>query len=243
MNEKIDLGIRNLNAEELMDFVDFYQPLSIESQREVQTTIHHQVTVEEALKIIKWMTENEVCLVYKDSHKNTDNHLFESIQKVAIQEVPFKFNGPKGAYLLANYSDHIESLKKTSQIESIYVFEPSRTLTLMFDGVLDETIPPEKFDVFFLSRAFDIAFEDWFLALILMQLDIQSQNWMLKNLDSRFVSSIHLDLRLSMMAGAYGMFMPVEVFAHAIKHLIESQDIETIKQYSFLFNYQFFYND
>lgn len=244
MKSKAKLGLQELDKEHLNYFKQFYDASLIPKTTTSFPQIHHEKAIEKALEILTWMYKNEVGLIFiePDPTINIDE-LKKSIDKDLMRKSPFELNLLEGSLLIQHYSNHLDTLKTLSRSNGVFILDPSRTLSLSFNEVVKEIIPPHKEDVYYLSKIFNIPYEDWFLATILYQLDDVQKDWMLNHLDTAFVSSITTDSRLFLKPISASVFMFIEDFSSAIKKYFEQNLMDEIKDQSFGFNFHYKYQE
>lgn len=244
MKSNAKLGLQELDKDHLNYFKQFYDVNLIPEMTSPFHQIHHAKAIEKALEILTWMFKNEIALIFIEPDPAFHwDELEPPIKHDVVKQCPFAFDLPEGALLIQNYAIHLDVFKALSKSNAVFILEPARTLHLSFNEIVKELIPPYKEDVYYLSKIFLIPYEDWFLATILYQLEETQKDWMLKHLDTPFVSSISADTRLYLKPISASIFMFVEDFSEAIKKYFEQNLIEKIKDQSFGFNFHFKYKE
>ena len=244
MKNIFKLGLNELEKEHLEQFKHFFNPERIPQNKSSFSQIHNPNAIRKALEILDWMFEKEVALVLIEQEPNIQiKDLDKVLEKDIVDSAPFQINLPEGALLIRNYSNHLNTFKAISKSNSVFILDSIRTLYLSFNEVVKELIPPYKEDVYYLSKVFAIPYEDWFLANILYQLEDAQKEWMLKHVDTAFVSSIRADNHLFLKPMSASFFMYIEDFSEVIKKYFKKNQMDDIKNQSFGFNFHFRYQE
>lgn len=205
--------------------------------------IHHPNGVKTALKILTWMFENDISILFVDEGST---HIIEDIKtqlgSAVIKNIPFAHQTHHPAVIIQDSHNYLETLKAISKKDTLFLFHPSHTLILDFLEVVDEDIPPQKEDTYILSRFFNSAYEDWFLATLMHQLTDSQQAWILTHLTTPFVASLSVKT-IIMSSSMRVMVMYVEDFVNVIKKLFSHHFMDELQGYSFGFIYHFMFKE
>ena len=203
---------------------------------------HDNIKVNAALSILNgFLKDDVVVVIYNGSDKKeVKSSLKDALKDDFLDAVSgHQFKQDENVSLVRNATINKQVIERYSCQESmIFLLYLDRTEILSFGDTVAIMEPLDNEEMVGLSRMFSIPYDDWYLALVLLELKVEIRNAYLDILESPLVSSITMSPFL-IKNRQFSKVMKLSERARVLRSLYEKNVLEFVKEYPFSLIYHF----